>query len=100
MKKVMILLATLAFSFGAVADTAGDNKAKAAQAINNAQTAQKNAKKVGFEWRDMGKMIKKAKAAQKAGKYVKAVKTANKVVRQGNQALIQAKLASTAGPRF
>lgn len=98
--KVIVLLITLALSLSAVADTASDNKAKAATAIKNAQTSQKNAKSVGFEWRDMGKMIKKAVAAQKAGKYVKAVKTANAVVRQGNEALKQAELAKMAGPRF
>ncbi len=106
--KLNILIASLALSalsFNVVScssagtsATGGNSATKTA--ITAAKNARKSAKKVGFEWRDMGKLIKKAEAAAKAGKSKKAIQIANKVVRQGQQAQLQAKLAMTAGPRF
>ena len=93
--KFKLLLATLMFAMSSVVMAGG-----AQDAIGAAKTAQKQAKSVGFEWRDMGKLIKKAEAAAKDGKDKKAIKLANTVVAQSKVALIQAKLAKTAGPRF
>jgi short-subunit dehydrogenase len=93
--KMKILLATMTLfvSSMVVAQSPQD-------AIKAARAAQKEAKSVGFEWRDMGKVIKKAEAAAKDGKSDKAVKLANKVVAQSKQALMQAEVAKTAGPLF
>ena len=53
---------------------AGDVKAaEFSAAIEKAETARKKAASVGGEWRDTGKMIKKAKAAAKNGDYDKAI---------------------------
>ncbi len=90
-----LVLATLAFSLTTSAMAGG-----AADAIKAAKAAQKEAKAVGFEWRDMGKMIKKAEKLAKAGKGKKAIKIANTVVMHGKAALKQAAVAKSAGPRF
>ena len=94
--KLKFLLATLAFSLTTSVAMAGG----AADAISAAKAAQKEAKSVGFEWRDMGKMIKKAEKLAKEGKSKKAIKIANTVVMHGKAAMKQAALAKTAGPRF
>ncbi len=89
------LLAVLVFSLSSAVMAGG-----AQEAIDAAKTAQKEAKAVGMEWRDMGKTIKKAEAAAKDGKEKKAIKLANIVVMQSKESLKQAELAKTAGPRF
>ncbi len=93
--KLKLLLATLALSISAAAMA---NKAE--DAISAAKKAQKEAAAVGFEWTLMGKMIKKAEEAAKAGKDKKAIELANNVIKQGKAALKQAEVAKTAGPRF
>ena len=93
--RLKLALATLALSLSTAAMAGG-----AADAIKAAKAAQKEAKAVGFEWRDMGKMIKKAEALAKEGKDKKATKIANTVVMHGAAALKQAELAKSAGPRF
>lgn len=93
--KFKLILATLMFAMSSVVMAGG-----AQDAISAAKAAQKQAKSVGFEWRDMGKLIKKAEAAAKDGKDKKAIKLANTVVKQGKEAVLQAKVAKTAGPRF
>lgn len=72
----------------------------AKDAIGAAKKAQKEAKAVGFEWRDMGKMIKQAEEAAKKGKDKKAIEIANAVVSHGEAALKQAEVAKKAGPLF
>lgn len=90
------IVATL--SLGAVSTTfAGDDAKKA---LAEAKKATDPAKKAGFEWRDWGKMYKKADAAIKDGKSAQAVKIAKKLVFQGLAAQEQAKAAKSAGPRF
>ena len=99
--KLNTLLALLVLSLSVGCSTSNAASKDATQvAINNAKQARKSAKAVGFEWRDMGKMIKKAEAAAKSGNNKKAIKLANMVVKQGQQAQLQAKRAKTAGPRF
>lgn len=73
---------------------------EATQAIAAAKKAQKATQAVGFEWRDTGKMIKKAESLAKKGKDKEAIKIANTVVMQSKVALKQAEVAKTAGPRF
>lgn len=54
-----------------------------AQALDAAKTAQKLAAEAKGEWRDTGKLIKKAEAAAKEGDYDKAIKLADQARRQG-----------------
>jgi len=72
----------------------------AEDAIKAAKESQAAAKKLGFEWRDMGKMIKKAEALAKEGKSDKAMSIANTIAAQIDAIKKQAELAKTAGPQF
>lgn len=65
--------------------------ASADSAIAAAEAANKAAKAVGYEWRDTGKMIKKAKELAKKGKTAEAVKLAKKAEEQGHDAVAQYK---------
>ncbi|WP_232020247.1 LysM peptidoglycan-binding domain-containing protein [Sulfuriflexus mobilis] len=55
-----------------------------------AEAARKKAASIGGEWRDTGKIIKKAKAALKAGDASKCVKLANQARRQAELGYAQA----------
>ncbi len=90
------IVATL--SFGTVSAVFAGDDAKAALA--EAKKATDAAKKAGFEWRDWGKMYKKANAAIKDGKADQALKIAKQLTFQGLAAQEQAKVAKNAGPRF
>lgn len=72
----------------------------AQSAILAAEHETKRAKAKGYEWRDTGKMIKKAKAALKEGDIEKAVKLANQAKRQSSNALAQAAEQSNPKPRY
>ena len=65
-----------------------DNSCKSEMAAANA--AKKKAASVGGEWRDIGKSLKKAKKALKAGDAGKCVKLENKARRQGEIGYAQA----------
>jgi len=67
-------------------------------AVVAAKSSIKTAKSANYEWRDSGKMLKKADKAAKAGDFEKATKIANKAKRQGELALIQSKDQANAGP--
>lgn len=71
-----------------------------AAAIAAAKAAHQDAVKKGFAWRDTGKMLKKAKAAQKKGDSEKAMKLAKKVQQQSELAVKQGMDQAKAGPRF
>ena len=73
---------------------------EAEQTIAAADAARKAARKVGFEWRDTGKMINKARRAADALHYGKATKLAQKARFQGEAAQRQAVEQANAGPRF
>jgi len=73
---------------GGASDSAGDT---AAQAITDAKSANAQAKKMGAEWRDTGKLIKSAEEAMAAGDEEKAKKLAGKAQRQAEMAMQQAK---------
>jgi hypothetical protein len=96
--KHKIVLATLLLTITSVSIPAFAGGA--ADAIDAAKKSQKEAKALGFEWRDMGKMIKKAEALAKEGKEDKAIKIANKIAAQIEPIKKQAELAKTAGPIF
>jgi hypothetical protein len=70
------------------ADEASAEKVK--KLIAAAEAAQKEAASVGGEWRDTGKMIKKAKALMEKGDYVAAAKLANDAAKQGHLGYQQA----------
>lgn len=65
-----------------------------------AEAARKAAAKLGFEWRDTGKIMKQAKQAYKAMDYAKAAKLAKRARLQGELAQAQAATQQSAGPRF
>jgi len=93
MKKLALLVAAIALSLtltacGSSPDTS-HNKDDATSSILAAENANKKAKKVNYEWRDTGKIIKKAKKAQKEGNFDMAVKLADKAKRQAQLAYKQ-----------
>lgn len=84
----MLLSFTLAMGNTAMA---ADKKAASAQsAIDKAETSRQHAASVDGEWRDTGKIIKKAKAALKEGKFDKAISLARTAERQGSYGYEQA----------
>jgi len=95
--KLKLALATLILSMSS-ATMAGS--ADVQKAIEAARASQKEAKALGFEWRDMGKMIKKAEKLAKKGKNKKAIAIASLVAKEIVPIRKQAALAKTAGPRF
>ena len=88
LKTILAAVAASAFLIGSV--HAGADKAAAESAISAAKEAVKKASSVNGEWRDTGKMIKKAEAALEKGEFDKAVKSANDAEFQGNMGYEQA----------
>ncbi len=88
------MLALLVSSVAFAADPAVE------RAIDEAIAAAKKANSVGFEWRDTGKMIKKAQAAAEKGDDATAMMWANTARNQGVQAYKQYESQKNAGPRF
>jgi len=82
----------ITFAFTALLSTGAF--ASAHSAISAAEAANNAAKAVGYEWRDTGKMIKKAKALAKQGKINEAIKLAKKAEEQGHNAVAQYKSES------
>lgn len=83
---VAATVATLMAGCGGGMATKPSASSQADAAIVFASDANKRAAAVGYEWRDTGKFIKKAKAAAAKGDDQKAIKLAN-------QAKLQADLA-------
>ncbi len=73
------LLSLTLGAFAGVAHAGGT----AAEAIEAAKGAQTKANSIGGEWRDTGKMIKKAEALLAEGKAEEAKKMAEKALQQG-----------------
>ncbi len=95
MRKLLVpgIVATmLVFGTACATNTEGSGKidAKAAAAISAAKASKKKASSVGGEWRDTGKMIKKAEKLAEEGKTEKAIKMANKAEKQGQLGYKQA----------
>jgi len=97
-----IALATLLLS-GCATTGSSDSSAATQESYNAAVAAAKSsikiAKKANYEWRDSGKILKKADKVAKSGDFEKAIKMANKAKRQGELALAQSKDQANAGPR-
>lgn len=93
-KHTLIAVSAVALlSGGAIAATQADYEKAAASAM----AAQKAAGAAKGEWRDTGKMLKKAAAAAKKGDYAKATKIAQAAEFQGKMAEQQAKEQMNAG---
>lgn len=100
MKKLVPFMIATVLLVAACGAQQKHTKNDAAGAIMAAEQANKKAKKVGFEWRDTGKIIKKAKAAAKDGEFDAAVKQANKAKKQAKNAMAQYKASKKARPRI
>lgn len=77
------------------ATASSGDKAAAEAAIAAAESARKKAASIDGEWRDTGKMIKKAQAALKKGDSAKAIKLAKKAEKQGKLGYEQAQSQQT-----
>jgi hypothetical protein len=73
-----------------IADTVAKVKKEVDGMIKLAEANQKKAKSVGGEWRDIGKLIKKAKKYQANGQCEKAIKTLQTAIVQGEMGYKQA----------
>ena len=91
MKTIIKLAAacTLALSLAACQSAPTKSLDDANMAIKAAMAANGKTKKVNYEWRDTGKLLKKARKAKGKGKFDKAVKLANKAKRQAINAMAQ-----------
>lgn len=88
---IMMLVLGLVAGCASTPDDVADEGMTAEQAIADAKSANAQAKKMNAEWRDTGKMIKKAEKALADGDNEKAIKIANKAQRQAENAMKQAK---------
>lgn len=90
-KSLLTLLASTVVAVGCASQPAAKpvTSSEVTAAINAAQASAAQAAKVQNEWRDTGKLIKKAEAAEKAGDYAKALKLADKANQQGQEAAAQ-----------
>ncbi len=99
--KVLLLAASAALFLHACANTPPAATAEDANtAISMAEQKTQQAREVNYEWRDTGKIIKKAKSAMKKGEMDTAIKLANKAGRQSDYALKQYAEQQNAGPSF
>jgi hypothetical protein len=94
-KKQILIMSMLAaaIAFGGTTSTLLADEVSAAKVqklIDAADAARKEAASVNGEWRDTGKMIKKAKAKLAEGDYVGAAKLANDAAKQGHLGYEQA----------
>lgn len=87
----LILIAFLGLGLVTGCASTGDSGTSAEGAIADAKSANKGAKAVGYEWRDTGKMIKKAEKALASGDEATAIKLANKAKKQAMNAMAQQK---------
>lgn len=106
MKKSHAIVAAALLSFSMTACATGDTSKPASAAsgaeaaISAAKAANKGAKSAEYEWRDTGKMIKKAEKLAGEGKTEAASKLAKQAEMQGKAAQMQATSQKSAGPRF
>ena len=69
------------------------------EAVTEAKASINNAKTLNYEWRDSSKLLEKADKLNKEGKSDKALKLLAEAKKQGDMAVVQAKLqASVSGP--
>ena len=86
---LIALVFAVAVGCSSTTDSSGSSEQAAKDAIAAAKKAQKDAAAVGYEWRDTGKMIKKAEKALADENYDEAIKLANKAKRQAENAIAQ-----------
>ncbi len=89
LKLAALLVMAISLTVGCASTTEGVGQDDATAAISAAKKANAGAKAVENEWRDTGKLIKKAEKAMADGKYDEAVKLANKARRQAENAVKQ-----------
>ena len=88
----LIMVAALSLGLLAGCATVEEAASPAEQAIAEAKAENAKAKKLGYEWRDTGKMIKNAEKALADGDEAKALKLANKAIEQARDAQKQAEI--------
>jgi hypothetical protein len=92
MRKLTIIVAVMGASL--LVACAGNSVVADEKSFNAsyeaADAARKKAASMNYEWRDTGKMLKKAKEAAAKGDYATAEKLANKAQMQGKMAVAQA----------
>ena len=101
--KTIIKLAVacaLALSLAACGTAQTKTLSDANMALKSAMAANGKAKKMYVEWRDTGKLLKKARKAKGKGEYDKAVKLAGKAERQAINAVAQANAQKNVKPRL
>lgn len=93
MKTIIMYIAvcTLALSLTACQSAPTKSLNDANMAIKSAMAANGKAKKLYVEWRETGKILKKARKAKGKGDFDKAVKLANKAEREAINAVKQHK---------
>ncbi len=91
MKTIIKLLVACALALSLAACGTAQTKTlnDANMALKSAMKANGAAKKLSAEWRDTGKVLKKARKAKGKGEFDKAVKLANKAKRQAQNAVAQ-----------
>ena len=77
-------------AWGFAPDAGAIDEAAFVAAYNAAAKARKAVRKAGFEWRDLGKLLRESKKLGKNGEYEKAIELANRAKRQAELGLIQA----------
>jgi len=102
MKTIIKLAAAcaLALSLAACESTPTKSLDDANMAIQAAMKANGKAKKMYVEWRDTGKVLKKARKAKSKGDFDEAVKLAGKAERQAINAVAQANAQKNLKPRL
>lgn len=96
-RSVSFALALSGLAAGGALAGSSDSEAQFKQAIEKAEAAQQKASSVKGEWRDTGKLIKKAKAAAAKGDYASGTQLANTAYRQGELGYQQAMHEKDAG---
>ena len=94
--KKLIVIPLLALFLASCASTPGNSGADFASAWDEADAKRKQAAGVGYEWRDTGKMLKKAKEEHEAGNTEAAMKLVNQAMEQSADALAQYERETTA----
>jgi nucleoid-associated protein YgaU len=89
---ISVAFLSLGLMAGCATTEEGSSGSTAEQAIAAAKAANADAKAVGHEWRDTGKIIKAAEKALAAGNEEEATKLANKARNQAEDAVAQQKL--------
>jgi len=102
MKTIIKLLVASAIALSLVACQSAPTKTlnDANMAIKSATKANGAAKKLYVEWRDTGKILKKARKAKGKGDFDTAVKLAKKAETQAKNAVAQAKSQRNVKPRL